>query len=128
MSSEGEPSQEEESTTIDQESEEEEEEEPVYKKVIKTSKTVKDDYKKMVKILQKQTGIKDKDLEGMTAKEAFDKLSFLAEHSQPKKNRKIVPENPSGIGTQPIEGISIIDNPVTGRKSFVIDPKKVFQK
>lgn len=114
----------EESTTTDPS-----DEEKPPKKIIKTSKTVQDDYKAMVKILQNQTGIKDKALEGMTWKEKFDKLSFYAEH-QPKitKNQKIVPESPSGIASHNHEGIEIIDNPITGKKSYTIDPVKLFNQ
>jgi len=127
MSLEEEPLPAEESTTNGQEPTEDPPEPP--KKVIKTSKTVAEDYEKMNKILQKQTGIKNKDLEGMSPKEKFDRLSFYAEHSKTiTKNQKIVPDSPIGIGTQKeYDGIAIIDHPVSGRKTIAIDPKKLFQ-
>lgn len=119
------PTEVEESTTIDQE----DDDEPVVKKIIKTSKTVAKDYERMIKILLKQTGLKSKDIEDMSPKEAFDKLSFLAEHgsASKSKNQKIIPESPSGISTTKLEGITIQDNPMTGKKSYVLDPKKIFQ-
>lgn len=128
MSSEEDPSTEEESTTIDQDTEEEEPEPP--KKIIKTSKTVAADYEKMNKILQKQTGIKNKDLEGMSPKEKFDRLSFYAEHSKTiTKNQKIVPDSPVGVGeAKTFEGMKLIDHPITGRKTLAIDPKQLFKK
>lgn len=120
-----EPSTEEESTITDQEPTEE-----PPKKVIKTSKTVVQDYERMVKILQKQTGIKDKALEGMSPKEKFDRLSFMAENSKTATiNQKIVPESPSGIGQQNLpEGISFMDHPVSGRRTVAIDPKTLFKQ
>ena len=126
-SSEEEPTEVEESTTNDQEPEEEIPEPP--KKIIKTSKTVAEDYEKMCKILQKQTGIKNKDLEGMSPKEKFDRLSFFAEHSKTiTKNQKIVPDSPIGVGDQKVfEGMKLIDHPITGRKTLAIDPKQLFQ-
>lgn len=124
MSSEEEPSTEEESITIDQAPKEE----PEPKKIIKTSKTVAQDYDKMVKFLQKQTGIKDKELEGMSPKEKFDRLSFFAEHSKTiSKNQKVVPESPEGHGTVKYEGITIMEHPVKGRKTLAIDPKTLFK-
>lgn len=128
MSSEEDPSQEEESTTNGQDTEEKIPEPP--KKIIKTSKTVAEDYEKMNKILQKQTGIKDKDLEGMSPKEKFDRLSFYAEHSKTiTKNQKIVPDSPIGIGDRKeYEGMRLIDHPITGRKTLAIDPKQLFKK
>lgn len=105
------------------------------RKVIVTSRTVQDDYDKMVKVLLKQTGLKPKAIEGMTSKEAFDKLSFLAEHTEKeegapasKKNQKIVPVSPGGIPTENIEGVTTTVNPITGRKSFQIDLTKVYKK
>ena len=128
MSSEEEPLTEEESTTTDQDTEEEPPEPP--KKIIKTSKTVAEDYEKMNKILQKQTGIKDKDLKGMSPKEKFDRLSFYAEHSKTiTKNQKIVPDSPIGVGENKIlEGMRLIDHPITGRKTLAIDPEQLFKK
>lgn len=123
MSSEEEPQQEE-STTIE---EEEEEEVEIPKKKTTTSKTVKDDYSRMNKILMKQTGIKEKQLEGMSPKERFDRLSFFAEHSKTTKNQKVIPENPAGIGAREPTGISIIEHPVTGRKTYSLDPTKLFK-
>lgn len=126
MSLEEEPLQEEESNTNGQDVVEP----PVPpKKVIKTSKTVAEDYEKMNKILQKQTGLKNKDLEGMSPKEKFDRLSFFAEHSKTiTKNQKIVPDSPIGVGDRKqYDGIAIIDHPVTGRKTIAIDPKKLFK-
>ena len=127
MNSEEEPVQTEESNTNGQDVVEESPEPP--KKIIKTSKTVAEDYEKMNKILQKQTGIKNKELEGMSPKEKFDRLSFFAEHSKTiTKNQKIVPESPIGIGAQKeYDGIAIIDHPVTGRKTIAIDPVKLFK-
>ena len=128
MSSEEDPLPEEESTTNDQDTEEETPEPP--KKIIKTSKTVAEDYEKMNKILQKQTGIKNKDLEGMSPKEIFDRLSFYAEHSKTiTKLQKIVPESPIGIGEKKaFDGMRLIDHPITGRKTLAIDPIKLFKK
>jgi len=123
-----------ESTTKDPDTEEEEEEEEpdvekITKKVIKTSKTVREDYEKMVKILQKQTGIKDKDLEGMSWKEKFDKLSFFAEHTKKKLPKNKPPVGaPIEPGKTAIEGITIEENPVSGRKSYVFDPTTLFKK
>jgi hypothetical protein len=122
---EGEPSKEEESITIDQAPKEKPPEE---RKIIKTSKTVAQDYEKMVKFLIKQTGIKEKELEGMSPKEKFDRLSFFAEHSKTMtKNEKIVPESPVGHGTKQIEGITIMEHPVKGRNTLAIDPKTLFK-
>lgn len=121
-----------ESNTNDSATEEEEPEETevesITKKVIKTSKTVQEDYEKMVQILQKQTGIKDKDLEGMTWKEKFDKLSFFAEHipKQVSKNKPPV-GTPIETGKRTLDGITIEENPVSGRKSYVVDPTKLFK-
>jgi len=118
----------------EEESTDNREETDVVRKVITTSKTVQDDYGKMITILLKQTGLKQKDIDGMSQKEAFDKLSFLAEHTEttePKrkaKNEPIVPLSPSGPGVDKIEGIKVTTNPSTGRKTYVMDPTKIFKK
>ena len=127
MSSEEEPPPGEESITNDQEVKEEKSE-PT--KIIKTSKTVRKDYERMNKILQKQTGIKNKELEGLSPKEIFDRLSFYAEHSKTiTKNQKIVPDSPIGIGDKKaLEGMKFIDHPISGRKTLAIDPKQLFKK
>ena len=98
------------------------------RKVIKTSKTVQADYEKMARILQKQAGLKDKDLEGLSPKEKFDKLSFFVEH-MPKisKNQKIVPVSPGGVAAQNVEGVTLTTNPTTGRKTYKIDLTKVYK-
>ena len=124
------PSDEEEESDINDQATDEES--TVVRKVITTSKTVKEDYDRMVKILLKQTGLNTKDIEGMSSKEAFDKLSFLADHvslESPKKrkNEPVVPISPSGIGIDKVEGVKITTNPNTGRKTYVIDPEHVFK-
>ena len=116
------PPQEEQSTTT----EEQEVEEPP-RKVIKTSKTVAQDYEKMNKILMKQTGLKEKQLEGLSPKVKFDRLSFFAEHSKANQNQKVVPIDPMGGRKPEPEGITIEEHPVTGRKTYVIDPQKIFK-
>jgi len=117
--------QEEESTTI--EDQEVEEEKPP-RKIIKTSKTVSKDYEKMNTILMKQTGIKEKQLEGLSPKERFDRLSFYAEHSKAVRNEKIIPSDPLGGRKSEPEGITIMEHPLTGRKTYSLDPKTLFKQ
>lgn len=103
---------------------------PKDKKLTTISKSVAADYMDMVAMLQAQTGIKDKDLEGMSPKQMYDRLMFHAKHSKTKtKNQKIIPDSPSGQGApeQP-EGISIVEHPVKGRKTLAIDPKTLFKQ
>ena len=112
-----------ESTTNDQDIEEIPEEEEV-----EESPRLKRMVERMIKEATRHRDFKKEKLAGKTLEEQFEILDFYLDNMPKLKNKNKPPVgSPITQGTREIEGIIIKDNPQTGKKSYVIDPVKLFK-
>jgi len=101
------------------EEEEEIEEQPLLKKMVD----------RLIKQAKRNKSFKAKGLAGKTLEEQFTILEFYLDNL-PKiksKNRKIVAQ-PTSYGTRDMGGVTVTDNPITGKKSYSIDPLTLFKQ
>ena len=84
---------------------------------------------RLLKQAKRNKSFKSKGLAGKTLEEQFTILEFYLDNVPQirGKNKKIVPQ-PAAYGKKDMGGVTITDNPITGKKSYSIDPAKVFKQ
>jgi hypothetical protein len=104
--------------TQEEEEIEEEEESPRLKKMVD----------RLLKEASRHRNFKKDKLAGKSLEEQYDILEFYVDNMPRLKNKNKPPiGKPITEGRKEIEGISIKEHPQTGRKSYVIDPEKLFK-
>lgn len=84
---------------------------------------------RMIKEASRHRNFKKDKLAGKTLEEQYDILEFYLDNMPKLKSKNKPPVgNPITPGTKKVyEGITIQEHPQTGRKSYVLDPQKLFQ-